>query len=190
MAFAPSGAACVAGCTRDFTIDSVVTLTATPDSEVDVHRLEWRGGLQRDRALRGDHVARARAPSRRRSPSSPATSWWTWRAAGRRRSIASTPIATECTADCTRAVDIDTVVTLTAAPDATSTFTGWGEDCAGTGPCVVTLSEARSVTATFVEQTRDLDLTLAGNGGGTVASRRRPRIARRTAGARSRSGRS
>ncbi|MBF0536921.1 MAG: VCBS repeat-containing protein [Nitrospirae bacterium] len=41
-------------------------------------------------------------------------------------------------------------VTLTATPDAGSTFTGWGGDCTGTGPtCSVAMLTAKSVTATF-----------------------------------------
>ena len=42
-----------------------------------------------------------------------------------------------------------TLLTLTAVPDEGSTFTGWGGDCSGIGPCVVTMDRARSVTATF-----------------------------------------
>jgi hypothetical protein len=43
-----------------------------------------------------------------------------------------------------------TVVTLTATPDTTSIFTGWTGACTNaSGPCVVTMDAARSVTATF-----------------------------------------
>lgn len=42
-----------------------------------------------------------------------------------------------------------TVVTLTATPDANSTFTGWMGDCGTLGSCVVTLTANRTVTATF-----------------------------------------
>ena len=41
------------------------------------------------------------------------------------------------------------VVTLTATPDGGSTFTGWSGACTGTGTCLVTMSTATSVTATF-----------------------------------------
>src|SRR4030095_5918505 len=40
-------------------------------------------------------------------------------------------------------------VTLTATPAAGSTFAGWSGACSGTGSCTVTMSAARSVTATF-----------------------------------------
>ena len=43
-----------------------------------------------------------------------------------------------------------TVVTLTATPNAGSTFTGWsGGGCVGTGTCVVTVNAATAVTAQF-----------------------------------------
>jgi vibriolysin len=40
-------------------------------------------------------------------------------------------------------------VALTATPDPGSLFAGWSGDCSGTGSCQVTMSQARSVTATF-----------------------------------------
>jgi hypothetical protein len=64
------------------------------------------------------------------------------------------------------------VVTLTATPNGTSTFTGWnGGGCSGTGTCVVTMNSATAVTATFgALPSFNLSVTLAGNGLGTVTS--------------------
>ena len=45
------------------------------------------------------------------------------------------------------------VVTLTATPDSESAFTGWSGDCTGSGTCQVTMSAAKSVTATFSDVT-------------------------------------
>lgn len=42
-----------------------------------------------------------------------------------------------------------TQVTLTAIAHPGATFTGWGGACSGTGNCVVTMDQARNVTATF-----------------------------------------
>jgi hypothetical protein len=63
--------------------------------------------------------------------------------------VTSSPSGIDCGATCTAAFSNGTMVTLTATPDAGSTFTGWSGDCTGTGPCVVTMDQDRAVTATF-----------------------------------------
>jgi hypothetical protein len=63
--------------------------------------------------------------------------------------VTSSPAGIDCGATCSASFPSGTAVTLTAAPDAGSTFTGWGGDCTGTGPCVVTMDQDRAVTATF-----------------------------------------
>ena len=85
--------------------------------------------------------------------------------------VTSAPAGVQCGASCTWEFLTDSSVTLTATPGATSTFTGWtGAGCTGTAPCVVTMDQARQVTATFTTITHDLGVTTAGTGGGTVTS--------------------
>jgi len=43
----------------------------------------------------------------------------------------------------------DSMITLTATPEANYIFTGWAGACDGTGACAVTMDQAKSVTATF-----------------------------------------
>ena len=75
-----------------------------------------------------------------------------------------------CAGDCTESYPDGTVVTLTAAAGTGSTFAGWSGACTDlTGDCVVTMTEARSVTATFTQQ-HTLSVSLAGTGGGGVTS--------------------
>ena len=64
-------------------------------------------------------------------------------------SVKSSPDGIDCGTTCSASYVSGTAVTLTATPDANSTFTGWSGDCTGTGPCVVPMSVARSVKATF-----------------------------------------
>ena len=59
-----------------------------------------------------------------------------------------------CTQTCDAGYSAGTVVTLTAAPNAGYAFTGWSGDCAGTGICVVTMDQVRTVTATFALPTQ------------------------------------
>lgn len=54
-----------------------------------------------------------------------------------------------CGATCSATFPVDTPVTLTATATAGSTFIGWEGDCSGTGTCVVTMTDAHSVTARF-----------------------------------------
>ena len=57
--------------------------------------------------------------------------------------------AISCGATCSANVASGTAVTLTATPASGSTFGGWSGACTGTGSCVVTMTAARAVTATF-----------------------------------------
>ena len=58
---------------------------------------------------------------------------------------------------------LDTVV-LTATPASGWELNAWSGACSGTSGCSVTMSEARSVTATFTQIQRNLDVTVVGNG--------------------------
>lgn len=85
--------------------------------------------------------------------------------------VTSSPSGISCGSTCTYTYVPDTSVTLTATPNATSTFTGWsGGGCSGTGTCVVSMSDATSVTATFAPITYALNVTKSGDGSGTVTS--------------------
>ncbi|OHA09255.1 MAG: hypothetical protein A3B37_03525 [Candidatus Sungbacteria bacterium RIFCSPLOWO2_01_FULL_59_16] len=63
--------------------------------------------------------------------------------------VTSSPAGINCGADCSETYSYGTAVTLTASPSAGSTFAGWLGDCSGIGSCNVTMTAARSVTATF-----------------------------------------
>ena len=63
--------------------------------------------------------------------------------------VTSAPAGVNCGATCTFSFSNNTLVTLTAAPAAGSTFTSWSGACTGSGGCTVTMSAARTVTATF-----------------------------------------
>jgi hypothetical protein len=85
--------------------------------------------------------------------------------------VTSNPSGISCGSTCSAIFDFGTSVTLTAAPASSSTFAGWsGEGCRGTDTCTVSLTQARSVTATFTLIPQPLTVTLAGTGSGTVTS--------------------
>jgi len=84
--------------------------------------------------------------------------------------VTSSPAGINCGATCSASYANGTAVTLTATPAAGSAFAGWSGSCTGTGTCSVTLSAAKSVTATFAKPRYTLTVTKAGTGGGTVTS--------------------
>ena len=63
--------------------------------------------------------------------------------------VSSSPTGISCQPTCSASFNQGTIVTLTAAPGAGSTFLGWSGSCTGTGPCVVTLNSSETVTAAF-----------------------------------------
>ena len=65
-------------------------------------------------------------------------------------SVTSTPAGISCGTSCSKAYAAGTVVTLTVKAASGSRFAGWTGACTGTTTsCTVTMSSARSVTATF-----------------------------------------
>jgi hypothetical protein len=63
--------------------------------------------------------------------------------------VAGSPAGIDCGGTCVASLSEGTSVTLTATAASGSTFAGWGGACSGTGPCVVAMNAAKTVTATF-----------------------------------------
>lgn len=80
-------------------------------------------------------------------------------------SVLSDPAGIDCGTTCKSSQPINSTVTLTAVPADGMRLSGWsGSGCSGTGTCTVTMSAARSVTATFVRITYPLEITRTGSG--------------------------
>jgi Divergent InlB B-repeat domain/Concanavalin A-like lectin/glucanases superfamily len=84
--------------------------------------------------------------------------------------VASTPVGISCGATCSASFAASTMVTLTATPAAGSSFTSWSGACTGPGACVVSVTAATSVVATFGLNRLALSVAPAGTGAGTVTS--------------------
>lgn len=68
-----------------------------------------------------------------------------------------------CGATCSANIAATTVVTISATADANSNFVGFGGACTGT-TCMVTMSEARTVTANFVKKSSLVSVGKTGTG--------------------------
>jgi hypothetical protein len=88
--------------------------------------------------------------------------------------VTSTPAGITCGSICSAAFAQGTSVTLTASAASGSTFTGWsGEGCSGTGTCLVSMTQARTVTATFTSTGGGVTLSVSPTSvaaGGTVTA--------------------
>ena len=166
---APAGINCGATCSAAFTAGSSVTLTATPNAGSVF--AGWSGGGCSGTGTCVVTMSSARSVT---ATFKLQTFNLTVAKAGTGLgTVTSAPAGINCGATCTFAYNSGTVVTLTAAANAGSVFAGWsGGGCSGTGTCVVTMSSAQSVTATFNLQTFNLTVAKAGTGLGTVTSAR------------------
>ncbi len=160
---APAGIDCGAICTAAFSPGTTVTLTAAPT--VGSTFVGWTGACTGTGAcaVTGDAMITAQF--------APNNSLLVVLAGTGTGQVVSTPAGIDCGVDCMEAYAPGTMVTLLAVATGDSHFTGWsGGGCAGTGTCVVTLTAAAMVTATFDLNTYPLTVTRAGTGTGTVTS--------------------
>jgi uncharacterized repeat protein (TIGR02543 family) len=85
--------------------------------------------------------------------------------------ITSDPPGIDCGGTCNGMFSHGTEVTLTSIADPGSTFDGWSGACTNTsGPCVVTMTDAKEVSASFSKKSYVLTVDKKGNGVGVVSS--------------------
>src|SRR5215469_7704631 len=74
---------------------------------------------------------------------------WVTEAGGGSGHVTSNPAGIDCGSTCVAGFVTGTPVSLSAAPNSGSTFSGWSGACAGVGNCTITINANESVTATF-----------------------------------------
>jgi hypothetical protein len=159
------GINCGATCTATYSAGTLVTLTATASGGSAFNG--WSGDCSGTSTTCVVTMTQARDVT---ADFGPPTHLLTVTKAGSGTGTVTSDFAgINCGATCSASFADGTVVTLTAAASSGSAFTGWSGDCSGTGTCIVTMSAARNVTATFVV-THTLSVTKTGSGAGTVTS--------------------
>ena len=164
----PTGINCGTDCSEAYTSGTSVTLTATPAAGSTF--TGWSGACTgTGSCVVSMSQARSVTATFGLSGGGPFVLTVTTAGVG---SVRSTPAGINCGTDCTESYASGTSVTLTPKPGRGSTFAGWSGACTGTGSCVVSMTEARTVTATFTGagSTFTLSVVKAGSGSGTVTS--------------------
>ena len=154
----PAGISCGSTCSANYSSGSVVTLTAAVASNATF--AGWSGACTGTATTCTVSMTQARAVTA--TFNAMATFSLTVSKAGTGSgTVTSSPSGINCGTTCVANFGGNASVTLTAAAASGSQFTGWSGACTGTGSCVLTLNQARAVTATFA---------LAGGTGGTCAN--------------------
>jgi hypothetical protein len=164
----PSGINCGATCTAAFDHGASVMLTATADSGSVF--TGWNGSGCSGTGTCVVTMDAAKSVTADFTPGRVLTVTKSGTGGG---TVTSSPTGINCGGDCTETYLDTTVVTLTATPDGTSTFTGWSDPgCPGTGTCMVTMDANKTVDAVFTRITYNLhvDRTLTGGASGSVTS--------------------
>ena len=162
----PAGIACGADCTEDYPQGTTVTLTAA--AAIGSTFVGWAGAGCGGTGTCTITITAATSVTAMFALNNAVVVTLAGTGAG---TVASSPAGIDCGSDCAEAYPPGTTVTLTATPDATSTFAGWsGGGCTGTGTCVVTTNTAVGVVATFTRTLYTLTVARAGNGTGTITS--------------------
>ncbi|HEX8743461.1 MAG TPA: MopE-related protein [Thermoleophilaceae bacterium] len=146
------GIACGTDCTELYDADTVVTLTASPSPGS--RFAGWTGAGTESCGAPVCQVTMSQARSVTAAFAQTRALIVTKTGSGSGR-VSGAGI--DCGTDCFESHDQGASVTLTATPGDGSRFSGWTGDCSGTGTCAVTMTQSRSVTATFTKIDDDGD---------------------------------
>jgi hypothetical protein len=166
----PAGIECGGTCKAGFVKESTVTLTGTPG--VETLPVVWLGCdsvTAENKCVVKMSIARS-VTALFDPPEYPLTVKTKGTGTG---TVTSSPAGIECGATCTASFETGSLVTLTGTPGAnTDPAVQWSgcNSVDGEGKCLVTVSAAKSVTATFNLVKRQLTVLEPGTGTGTVTS--------------------
>ena len=144
----PSGVDCGATCSKSFSSGTSVTLTATPAGGSVF--AGWSGGGCSGTGTCTVTVNADTTVTATFNASSQTFTLQTTLAGSASGTVTSSPAGINCGSDCSEVYAINTSVTLTASAGSGASFKEWGGACNGTSTtCTITMSAAKSATATF-----------------------------------------
>ena len=149
----PSGISCGSSCSAGFPENTSVTLAASATSGSSF--AGWSGACSGTGSCTVS-MSQARAvtatfnPTAAPPPPPPASYTLTINKSGTGSgTVTSSPSGISCGSACSHNYTDGTSVTLTAVASSGSSFAGWSGACSGTGTCTVSMTAARTITATF-----------------------------------------
>jgi hypothetical protein len=140
----PAGINCGTTCTANYNHGTMVTLTATPANGSTF--TGWSGGCSGTGSCVTTMTSAQTVSANFNINNYTLTVVKSGTGSG---TVISSPAGINCGTDCSEPYASGTMVTLTATASSGSNFVGWSGACSGTGSCVVTMSAAQTVTATF-----------------------------------------
>jgi phospholipase C len=155
----PAGINCPTTCSASFNQNTMVTLTATPETN------SFFGGWSGACSGTTNCAVNVNAPASVTATFNPGYGLTV--ALSGAGTVTSNPAGINCPASCSAAFPQNTNVTLTETPATNSFFSGWSGACSGTGACSVTVNASASVNANF---SPGYGLTVAVSGSGSITS--------------------
>ena len=144
----PAGIDCGLDCSEEYANGTVVTLSAEADAGSEF--VSWSGACTGTGACMVTTDADKAVTATFDQAATDTFTLAVTRAGTGNGTVTSSPGGIDCGTDCSESYPDGTEITLTAAPDEDSTFSGWsGGGCSGTAACTISPTADTTVTATF-----------------------------------------
>lgn len=145
----PEGIECGDECSAEFDEGTEVTLSAEPDEGSSFEGWSGAGCSGTDPCQVSMSEARQVEASFRLDPGPPTFLLSVVKTGSAEGTVTASPGDIDCGPVCSQEFAKGTVVTLTATAANGDVFTGWTGPCEDDNPCVVTMNESKTVTASF-----------------------------------------
>lgn len=162
----PAGISCGSTCMHDFDSGTMISLAAAPSTGSTFSG--WAGACTGNAACNVTVTAAKNVIANFTLTKHTLAVTKTGNGTG---TVTSNPSGIDCgTTACSADFNYNTNVILTPSTNGNNAFAGWSGACSGMGTCAVSMTTARSVTASFIKTIGcSFDLDLTGCGSGAIA---------------------